>query len=39
MDQSSSVNVLFKTFGLVNKKLCLCLVQCPANKDGSFLFL
>lgn len=39
MDQSASVNVLFKTFGLVNKKLCVYLVHCPANKDGSFLFL
>ena len=39
MDQSASVNVLFKTCFSEEKKLYLGLVQCSANKDGSLLFL
>lgn len=39
LDQSISVDVLFKTFGLVKEKLCVGLVQSSVSKDGSFLFL
>lgn len=39
LDQSVSVDVLFKTSGLVKKKLYMGLVQCSTNRDGSFLFL
>ena len=39
LDQSISVDVLFKTFGLVKKKLCVGWVWSAVSKDGSFLFL
>lgn len=39
LDQSVSVDVLFKTFGFVKNKLHMGLVRCSANKDDSFLFL
>lgn len=39
LGQSISVDVLFKTFSLVKKRLCVGWVWSSVSKDGSFLFL